>query len=88
MKHLRHYFVGVSFTRVALQRSAALGTMKYHRHELWAGEVLSPATYVPETLTSCLCRRDTFADLRGRFMQLYQRQAMLHHYTKVRTRLF
>lgn len=32
------------------------------------------------------CRRllrDTFADLRVRFMQLYQRDAMLHHYTKV-----
>lgn len=28
--------------------------------------------------------RDTFTDLRGRFVQLYQRQAMLHHYTKVR----
>lgn len=32
--------------------------------------------------------RDIFADLRGRFMQLFRRDAMLHHYTKVGSYLY
>ncbi|CAN0467076.1 unnamed protein product, partial [Scytosiphon promiscuus] len=34
-------------------------------------------------LSNNCCIKDSFADLRIRFLQLYQRSAMIHHYTKV-----
>lgn len=52
------------------------------------GSELLPAAkafllYLLNDIIGC-CLRDTFIDIRSRFMQLYQRKAMLHHYTKVR----
>jgi hypothetical protein len=35
-------------------------------------------------LTNSCCIANTFADLRSRFLRLYARKAMLHHYTQVR----
>eukprot|EP00752_Nemacystus_decipiens_P017507 g15694.t1 len=78
--------VVVSDVNANIERLAAgLDMVHWNREGYKIGLCSVPPVGAPQSLL-CLsnncCIKDTFADLRCRFMQLYQRQAMLHHYTK------